>query len=151
MAEMTSTDPPRDTQPGNSPAPDQAEQRARPRYACGSVTLARLALSATEATYFAWVHDLSEDGIGLDVLTPLAPGVDIVFNLKNGPEDAPIRLYAQVIHATSVGPFYRVGCRFVRPLQPWMLGKLLQHLRGSDWLTAGDDQPTHRRPDCVIE
>jgi hypothetical protein len=106
-----------------------AEQRAHPRYACGTVTLTRVSLTATDITYFAWVHDISAHGIGLDVLAPLNAGTDIVFDLKRGGEDARIRLYAQVIHATPIGPFFRLGCKLTRPLRPWMLANLLHKTR----------------------
>ena len=96
------------------PRPGQPMLKAthRPRYCCGTVTLTRVALAAADVAYFAWVHDISESGIGLDVLAPMATGVDLVFELKRGAGNDKLRVNAQVIHATAVGPFYRVGCKF---------------------------------------
>jgi len=107
------------------------EQRSRPRHLCGTITLTRLALAAVdEVSYFAWVHDISEDGIGLDVLAALGTGVDIVFELGSGANEK-MRLHAQVIHATPVGSFYRLGCKFTLPLRPSVLAAIVQKMRSS--------------------
>jgi len=59
-----------------------ADQRKHRRHCCGKVTLTRLSLPATETPMYAWVHDISETGIGLDVLNPLPAGAELVFELK---------------------------------------------------------------------
>ncbi len=100
-------------------AAPMVEQRSRPRHCCGTITLTRLSLAAVERTHFAWVHDISEEGIGLDVLGPLAVGADLVFEMRGSGQDAKkIRLYARVVHATPTGTFYRLGCRFTPPAAP---------------------------------
>lgn len=115
---------------GPTPA-DDLEQRARGRHLCGTITLAKLSLpAAAEATYFAWVHDISESGIGLDLLGRVAAGVEIVFELKGSGDSEKIRLHAQVIHATPVGSFYRLGCRFTSPLRPSVLAAIMRKVRG---------------------
>ena len=110
-------------------APSAAEQRSRPRHCCGTITLTRLSMPAAERAHFAWVHDVSENGIGLDVLGPLAAGVELVFELQRGDGDEKIRLYARVVHATPAGAFYRLGCRLTRPLRPGVLASILQRVR----------------------
>jgi hypothetical protein len=99
------------------------EQRARRRHGCGTIRLTRLSLTTAPRTYFAWIHDVSEHGIGLDVVAPVAIGAEFVFTLKFGIR-AKIRLYAQVVHATPIGHFYRLGCRFTLPLRPATLATL---------------------------
>src|SRR5262245_36092467 len=80
------------------------EQRNRPRHCCGTITLTRVSVAGAERTHFAWVHDISEDGIGLDVLGPLAVGTDLIFEMKcGGEEERRVRLYAHVVHATPSG------------------------------------------------
>jgi hypothetical protein len=106
------------------------EQRSRPRHCCGTITLTRMSLAAAERTYFAWVHDISEHGIGLDVLAPLPTGADLIFEMKRGEDAANLRLYARVVHATPAGTFYRLGCRFTRPLRPRVLASVLQRVHG---------------------
>jgi hypothetical protein len=107
----------------------EPEQRSQLRHVCGKITLTRLSLSAvSEAAYFAWVHDISDSGIGLDVLGRLGAGVDIVFELKGSGENEKIRLHAQVIHATPVGKFFRLGCKFTRPLRPAVLATIVSKM-----------------------
>jgi hypothetical protein len=111
--------------PGQVPA--EADQREHPRYGFGTITLTRLCVGATELSYFAWVHDISESGIGLDVVKPLGAGADIIFELKCTGERK-VRVYAQVVHATPAGPFYRLGCKFTRRLRPWVLRAILDKM-----------------------
>jgi hypothetical protein len=108
-----------------------ADQRSRPRQGCSTITLTRLHLAAVERTYFAWVHDISEEGVGLEVLAPLGAGVDFAFELKRGEDEQKVRLYARVVHATQAGAFYRLGCRFTRPLRPTLLANILEGVRNS--------------------
>jgi hypothetical protein len=110
---------------------DNSEQRTRPRHLSGTITLTRVSIAAAEElTYFAWVHDVSQEGIGLDMLGRLATGVDIVFELKGSAGHEKIRLKAQVIHATPVGSFYRLGCKFTLPLRPAVLAAIVHRMRG---------------------
>lgn len=123
-----------DSVPAAAPTPlcdeKELEHRSRPRYVSGKITLTRLSLAAVnDATYFAWVHDISDSGIGLDVLGRLGAGVDIVFELKGSSENEKIRLHAQVIHATPVGKFFRLGCKFTRPLRPAVLATIMSKMR----------------------
>jgi hypothetical protein len=112
------------------PAPAGAEQRTRPGYPCGTITLTRLSLaSSSRRSYFAWVHDVSEGGIGLDVLVHLAVGAEIVFELRGA--GANVRLHAKIVHSTPVGSYYRLGCKFTRPVRRDALTALLPHGLGS--------------------
>lgn len=117
----------RSAQPASGPP--AVEQRSRQRHCCGTITFTRMSLAAAERTHFAWVHDISEDGIGLEVLGPLAAGVHLVFELKRGDDEKRIRLHARVVHATPAGAFYRLGCRFTRPLRPEVLAHILECIR----------------------
>jgi PilZ domain len=105
------------------------DHRNRRRQGCGTITLTRLHLAAVDRTYFAWVHDISEEGVGLEVLAPLGAGVDFAFELKRGEDEQKVRLYARVVHATPAGAFYRLGCRFTRPLRPTLLANILEGVR----------------------
>jgi hypothetical protein len=121
--------------PAADPTPaldgDERDNRSRPRHACGTITLTRLSLAAIDdASCFAWVHDISENGIGLDVLGRLGAGVDLVFELKGSGENEKIRLHARVIHATRSGKFFRLGCKFTRPLRPAVLETIVRKMRG---------------------
>src|SRR5256885_2237818 len=87
-----------------------ADQRTHLRHCCGTVTFARLSLPTAKGSLFAWVHDISETGIGLDVLNPLPAGVDLVFELKRDKQKA-IQVHAQVVHSTPTNAFYRLGCK----------------------------------------
>ncbi len=117
------------------PPPDGADHRTCPRYGYGTVTLTRVGLARAGAACFAWIHDLCEHGIGLDVLAPLAAGVNIVVELKRG-GGLKLRMRAQVVHATPVGSFFRLGCQFKRALRPGVLASILQQMRSPD-----DSQP----------
>src|SRR5260370_31196211 len=121
--------------PAADPAPardgDELDNRSEPRHLGGTITLTRLSLAAVDdASYFAWVHDISETGIGLDVLGRLRAGVNIVFELKGSRENEKIRLHAQVIYATPVGTLFCLGCRFTRPLRPAVLDTIVRKMRG---------------------
>jgi hypothetical protein len=111
---------------------DAQEQRSRPRQLCGTITLTKMSLpAAADATYFAWVHDISESGIGLDMLGRLGIGVEIALELKGSDDTEKICLHAKVIHATQVGSLYRLGCRFMVPLRPSVLATIMRKMRGA--------------------
>jgi hypothetical protein len=114
------------------PTAKKSNMRARPRYGAGTVTLTRVALASTTVKYFAWVHDISETGIGLDVLGPLGAGAELIFELKSSGPEQRIRFHARVMHATRVGLFYRLGCRFIKSLQPTTMTAILKQMRGTE-------------------
>jgi hypothetical protein len=124
--------------PQPAPAPGGPEHRAQQRHYAGRIFLTRVSLPGTDISYFAWVHDVSETGIGLDLLTPLSPGTDIAFELRGTGTFEKVRVYAQVVHATPVGPFYRLGCRFTLPLRPSVLATIRTRMRSSDAEVALD-------------
>jgi hypothetical protein len=108
-----------------------ADQRVHQRRLCGIMIFTRLSLPGINNTAFAWIHDISESGIGLDVLGPLATGVELVFELKRE-VGRTIRIYAQVVHATHAGSFCRLGCRLTRPLRPMVLRDVLDLLKADE-------------------
>jgi hypothetical protein len=133
MADLDHTDAPNDASQGDAAATaDDLDLRSRPRHLCGTIALTKLSLPAAAVTYFAWVHDISESGIGLDLLSRLGAGAEIVFELKGSTDNEKIRLHAQVVHTTAVGAFYRLGCRFMAPLRPAVLATIMGKMRGHD-------------------
>jgi hypothetical protein len=116
--------------PQPCPASAQADQRAHRRHCCGTLMFTRLSLPGVNNSAFAWVHDISESGMGLDVLSPLTAGVGLVFELKRE-NSRTIRVYAQVVHATLAGSFYRLGCRLTRPLRPSVLRDVMGLLKAA--------------------
>jgi hypothetical protein len=108
-----------------------ADQRAHRRHCCGTVTFARLSLPHAQTSLFAWIHDISETGIGLDVLNPLPAGVDLVFELKRERRPA-IQIHAQVVHATPTSAFYRLGCKLTRSLRRTVLRDVIDLLRAAE-------------------
>jgi hypothetical protein len=109
----------------------ESDLRAAHRYGGGTVTLARLARAGASSSRFAWLHDISETGLGLDVLLPLSSGTDIVFEMRGSCEGERIRLHARVVHATRAGEFCRLGCRLTEPLPPALLSSILRKARAS--------------------
>jgi hypothetical protein len=133
MSHPNDTATPDDAGQGDAAATaDDMDLRSRPRHLCGTIALTRLSLpAAADVTYFAWVHDISEHGIGLDLLGRLGAGVEIIFELKGSGDNEKIRLHAQVVHTTAVGSFYRLGCRFTAPLRPAVLATIVRKMRGA--------------------
>src|SRR3954469_1753593 len=76
-----------------------SERRATWRYGCGLAALTRLHLPQTGERFFAWVHDVSLQGIAFDLLTALENGQALEFQLRQS-ETERLDLRAQVVHTT---------------------------------------------------
>jgi hypothetical protein len=104
----------------------EVKRRASVRYRSNLATLGQLFFPDNGQTWEAWVHNLSECGIGLNLNQPLEPGANIVIRLKGQSDFIMLQLPARVVHATQeVDGTWRVGCEFEKKLSPEDLDTLL--------------------------
>jgi hypothetical protein len=105
---------------------DKIKRRAAVRYRCNLATLGYLFFPQTGESVEAWVHNLSETGIGLNLSRPLAPGTPVAMRLTSTPDNLSIKIPAQVVHATQeIDGSWRIGCEFGEKLTAEMLDSLL--------------------------
>ncbi len=102
------------------------KRRGAVRYRCHLATLGRLIFPASGESREAWVHNLSDSGIGLNLTEPLAAGTEVLIRLSGNSRDVTLKLPARVVHATQeVDGSWRVGCTFAGKLSPEVLETLL--------------------------
>ena len=100
--------------------------RTGERYHCALATLGHLLFPDSGEHQQAWVFNLSEKGIGLNLQQPLELDTSLVIKLKSPVHDKAIKMAARVIHATpEADGSWRVGCQLLEPLTPDMLEELL--------------------------
>jgi hypothetical protein len=106
--------------------PPTGERRAAVRYRCGPAALVTVHLPGASARLEAWACDVSDQGIGLNLLDPVEVGMPVVLLLGDQQLTAAIELTARVMHATQEdGGLWRIGCAFDRPLDPETLSMFL--------------------------
>ncbi len=102
------------------------KRRAAVRYRCNLATLGYLLFPQTGETVEAWVHNLSETGIGLNLSRPLDAGTAVVIRLCGSTDRLAVKLPAQVVHSTKeLDGTWRIGCEFGEKLTAEMLDSLL--------------------------
>jgi len=105
---------------------DKIKRRAAVRYRCTLPTLGYLFFPQTGESVEAWVHNLSETGIGLNLNRPLDPGTPVNIRLTGITDNLSIKVAARVLHATQeIDGSWRIGCEFGEKLTAEMLDSLL--------------------------
>jgi hypothetical protein len=93
------------------------ERRTAKRYPCGPTALITVHRPGHVANFPAWACDLSETGIGLNMLDSLEAGSAVVLLLGAQHLTAPLELPARVVHVSlDEDGIWRVGCEFDRRL-----------------------------------
>lgn len=104
---------------------DYKRRRSR-RFRCGLATLGRIQFPNRSDILDAFVYNLSENGIGLNMTESLNSGQEIVIRIRVANETQPIQLTAHVMHCTQeLDRSWRVGCEFTNPLSPELVDKIL--------------------------
>src|SRR5947208_5836137 len=102
------------------------ERRSAKRYRCSSIALARLHLVGSGTNVEAWACNLSEEGVGLNLPYPLEVGTTLAIRMRGCQPVPAVVMPARVVHATKQQDgTWRIGCEFVRPLDPETLDALL--------------------------
>jgi len=102
------------------------ERRTSKRYRCSSIALARLHLVGAGTNVEAWACNLSEEGVGLNLPYPLEVGATLAIRMRGCQPVPAVVMPARVVHATKQADgTWRIGCEFVRPLEPDTLDALL--------------------------
>jgi hypothetical protein len=102
------------------------KRRAAIRYRSALATLGKLIFPESTETWDAWISNLSETGVGLNLSAALEAGRPLVLLLKLPTQRLTLRLPARVIHSTpEVDGTWRVGCEFANKLTPEELDALL--------------------------
>jgi hypothetical protein len=100
--------------------------RTGARYRCALATLGHLLFPDSGENQQAWIFNLSEKGIGLNLEQALNVDTALVIKLKSPFDNRAIKVPARVIHATpEADGSWRVGCQLLEPLTPEMLDELL--------------------------
>ncbi len=101
------------------------QRRTAVRYRCALATPGWLSL-ADGSTLEAWIHNLSETGIGLNVARPLEPGTPLVVRMRGPAREGLVALPGRVVHSTAEADgSWRIGCAFDQRLRPEALAALL--------------------------
>lgn len=102
------------------------KRRQARRFRCGLATLGKVQFPGKDNSADAFVYNLSESGIGLNMSEPLESGKIIIIRIRVSEEPQPYLLNARVVHSTQeVDCTWRVGCEFGEPLGPDLLEKIL--------------------------
>jgi hypothetical protein len=101
-------------------------RRTSVRYRCSLATLGRLFFPSTGESQDAWVQNLSDCGVGLNLNQPLEVDTAVLIRLTGTTKDVTLKLPARVAHSTrEVDGSWRVGCEFQSKLNPEVLEALL--------------------------
>lgn len=102
------------------------KRRRSRRFRCGLATLGRIQFANRGDLLDAFVYNLSENGIGLNMTESLESGQEIMIRIRVASEPEPYQLDAVVVHCTQeVDRSWRVGCEFPNPLSPDVVDKIL--------------------------
>jgi hypothetical protein len=102
------------------------KRRTTVRYRCNLATLGYVFFPDTGEALEAWVHNLSESGIGLNLSRTLAEGTPVVVRLTGSTENMTLKVPARVVHATKeLDGTWRIGCVFTGKLTAEVLDSLL--------------------------
>jgi hypothetical protein len=93
------------------------DRRAQPRYPVNNDTTCPFVMPLGDELGPAKVRDISTEGVGLLMASPLEPGTLLVIALNNAARNFCCTQLVQVVHASQVvGGMYLVGCVFLNPL-----------------------------------
>lgn len=98
-------------------------RRAR-RFRCGLATIGKIQFPGKDDSADAFVYNLSETGIGLNMTGPLEDGQEIVIRIRAA--NMTYQLNARVVHSTEeLDRTWRVGCEFATNLPADDLERIL--------------------------
>jgi hypothetical protein len=98
-----------------------AEQRAEPRYHCPRLARVSPHKGPKNLSRLSIVRNISANGIGLLLTSPLEPGTQIVVELRSR---SIVTRVAQVVHASKQEGGWLVGCTLDNPLSDPELSQL---------------------------
>lgn len=102
------------------------KRRRDRRFRCNLATIGRVQFADRAGAGDAYVSNLSEGGVGLNMPQPLEIGQAISIRIRVGSESTHVTLQAEVRHATQeVDQTWRIGCVFVEPISPDVLERIL--------------------------
>jgi hypothetical protein len=103
------------------------KRRKSRRFRCNLATLGRVHLADRADGCDAFVFNLSESGVGLNMPEPLAVGQEIVIRIRVRGEARPRQYQAKVMHATQeVDRSWRIGCAFKQSITQQELDQILE-------------------------
>jgi c-di-GMP-binding flagellar brake protein YcgR len=101
------------------------QRRRDRRYRCGLATSGKLQFAVTGETLSAWVTNLSQAGVGMEMSQALEVGQEFILVVRSA-DNTTLRLPGHVIHATPVANgTWRVGGKFSDKLSPEVMETLL--------------------------
>jgi Tfp pilus assembly protein PilZ len=103
------------------------KRRKSRRFRCHLATIGRVQFPDKDVSFDAFVYNLSEGGIGLNMPQALEIGQEIFVRIRITGQAEPSRFHARVMHATEeVDRTWRVGCAFTQPIGQEVLDKILE-------------------------
>jgi hypothetical protein len=96
------------------------------RYSCAPATVARFYVGDEAEYQCAWLLNISEGGIGLVLVRPVAAGTSVIIQVRTVETRVADDLPARVMHCTAlVSGEWLIGCEFAEALTPDALDALL--------------------------
>lgn len=93
-----------------------SRKRRSNRFLCPLAAIGQLLLPATNQCFRVWLHNVSREGIAVNLSQSLARDLPAVLSLKLT-DGRWLRWPARVVHATAeVDGSWRIGCEFAEPL-----------------------------------
>src|SRR5262245_59049384 len=101
------------------------KRRKSRRFRCNLATIGRVQFPDKDHSFDAFVYNLSENGIGLNMPEPLNVGQEIVIRIRVRGQTEPYCFPAKVMHATEeLDRTWRIGCEFAESISPDVLDKI---------------------------
>lgn len=112
--------------PGMAKPTSVGNRRATIRYRCAPATIGKVLSTEDRELQFAWILDLSQKGLGMQVARPIQPGRLIMISIKSSDGTRTFDLSARVMHCNPA-PLneWSLGCELMTSLSPDELEMLL--------------------------
>ena len=101
-------------------------RRASIRYRCAPATLGKIISTDDHEMQRAWVLDLSQKGIGMQVARPIESGRLVIIAMKSNIDAKIFELPAHIVYCNPLAHGeWHAGCELITPLTPEELEQLL--------------------------
>jgi c-di-GMP-binding flagellar brake protein YcgR len=112
---------------GGAPKPTaRSNRRATVRYRCAPATTGKVYADHDHEFIRAWIVDLSQTGIGMQLGKPIELGRHVVIVMRSNDNSKTMELSARVAHSHELPHNeWHIGCEFTIPLTPEELEQFL--------------------------
>ncbi|HZZ78499.1 MAG TPA: PilZ domain-containing protein [Gemmataceae bacterium] len=105
---------------GGAPKPTaRSNRRATVRYRCAPATTGKVYAGVDHEFLRAWIVDLSQRGIGMQLTKPIDLGRHVVIVMRSSDNSKSMEMSARVVrHHELPHNEWHIGCEFTIPLTP---------------------------------